>query len=259
MTPKLRRNAVNIMLGDERLCDMTTQTTKDFSERRVVAEEQPKPDKRDLQRIYAQAVRRVSDERMAQIEEQLKEKIEQRSRSGGTGGVYVLRSAFKYFDVDQSGGLDFEELREGLRLFGMQIEEHEIYAMMARYDPDYENEINYVTFLEALMDNDFDVKKKKDLRKTFRSLLQNYVSKGASTEEAALQMMQTEVKALFNAADKQQTGHLEYSAIEKLMRVAFGLEIEPDQLRLIFMRMDKSLKGVIAFDGFWSFWLKMCF
>ena len=42
----------------------------------------------------------------------------------------------------------------------------------------------------------------------------------------------SEVKALFNAADKQQTGHLEYSAIEKLMRVAFGLEIEPDQLRV---------------------------
>ena len=104
-----------------------------------------------VKRIYAQGCRRTTDERVSEIEEQLKachgtetlslfsflerfclkrslkrhlvphlsqSKIEQRSRAGGTGGVYVLRSAFKYFDTDQSGGLDIAELKNGLELFG---------------------------------------------------------------------------------------------------------------------------------------------
>jgi len=70
-------------------------------ERRFVPFEQVK-------RMYAQGCRKTTDERVTQIEEQLKTKIEQRSRAGGTGGVYVLRSAFKYFDTDQSGGLDMQ-------------------------------------------------------------------------------------------------------------------------------------------------------
>ena len=82
--------------------------------------------------MYAQGCRKTTDERVTEIEEQLKAKIEQRSRAGGTGGVYVLRSAFKYFDTDQSGGLDIQELKNGLELFGMQIMEHELHALMAK-------------------------------------------------------------------------------------------------------------------------------
>jgi len=108
--------------------------------------------------MYAQGVRRTPEERVTEIEEQLKQKIEQRSRAGGTGGVYVLRSAFKYFDTDQSGGLDFWELKKGLELFGMQIMDHELHALMAKYDPEFNAEINYHAFLKGLMDSDWAVK-----------------------------------------------------------------------------------------------------
>ena len=47
-------------------------------------------------------------------------------------------------------GLDSEELKNGLEMFGMQIYDYEIIAIMARLDKEFEFEIQYQDFLEGV-------------------------------------------------------------------------------------------------------------
>jgi len=256
----LMRNKVNIMLGDERFCDMSSQSTADFAGGRVIADEKPKPAEEDLRRMYAQAVTKVTDERLVEISEQLKEKIAQRSRAGGSGGMYVLRSAFKYFDRDGSGGLDYEELKDGLEMFGMQIEDHEILALMAKLDHDYEYEIQYEDFLDSLLSKNEFAERKSDLRNGVTAMLKrkNGGKPVTKQDQAMLKDLKAEVTELFHSLDTKNRGRLDRDQVEHLITEKLGIATSREQTQVLFLRMDKNHSGLIDVEEFWLFFQNYC-
>jgi calcium-dependent protein kinase len=66
-----------------------------------------------------------------------------------------LRSAFEYFDIDQSGTITVEELKKVLSNDEMGIPEREIEELIREVDKDNDNQIDYNEFLEMM---------KKDLK-----------------------------------------------------------------------------------------------
>jgi len=255
------RNLVSVILGDERFCDMSSLTTEDFLGAKIQAAEKDKPDVRDIKRLYHQAVCKVTDERMEQITEMLKEKISQRSRSGGSGGVYVLRSAFKFFDKDGSGGLDSEELKNGLEMFGMQIYDYEIIAIMARLDKEFEFEIQYQDFLEGFLSkNEFSEAKAYLPRKyVYDSLVKrNNGFPVCTTDSLTVKRIRKEFEGYFEQADKDGRGRLNIEQVDELLASRYDVVQSDEHKHLSFLRMDKHQNDAVNVEEFWEWFQRFC-
>ena len=99
----------------------------------------------EVKNMYRYATSRVSQVRVSAMEAMLRQKINQRTKGGGfalrcvkmitiggSGSWWWFRRAFKFFDRDGSGGVSCDELRAGLRDFGLQYSDEEVCALMAR-------------------------------------------------------------------------------------------------------------------------------
>lgn len=62
-----------------------------------------------------------------------------------------LKEMFKVIDTDNSGQITFEELRDGLKRFGANLKESEIYDLMQAADVDNSGTIDYGEFIAATM------------------------------------------------------------------------------------------------------------
>lgn len=100
-----------------------------------------------VKEMYEYAQSRVNSQRVENMEQMLRQKLNQRTRGGG----FALRRAFTFFDRDGSGGVSTEELRQGLRDFGLQYSDEEVAALMAKFDKEYKNEVDYSNFVDHIM------------------------------------------------------------------------------------------------------------
>ncbi|KAH7512276.1 hypothetical protein FEM48_Zijuj12G0073500 [Ziziphus jujuba var. spinosa] len=62
-----------------------------------------------------------------------------------------LKEMFKMIDTDNSGQITFEELKDGLRRFGANLTESEIYQLMQAADVDNSGTIDYGEFIAATL------------------------------------------------------------------------------------------------------------
>ncbi|KAL9230922.1 hypothetical protein vseg_006213 [Gypsophila vaccaria] len=62
-----------------------------------------------------------------------------------------LKEMFKMIDTDNSGQITFEELKNGLKSFGANLEESEIHHLMKSADVDNSGTIDYGEFIAAMM------------------------------------------------------------------------------------------------------------
>ncbi|GMH09681.1 hypothetical protein Nepgr_011522 [Nepenthes gracilis] len=62
-----------------------------------------------------------------------------------------LREMFKMIDTDSSGHITFEELKEGLIIYGANLEEPEIRNLMQAADVDNSGTIDYMEFIAAML------------------------------------------------------------------------------------------------------------
>ncbi|CAN1772516.1 Calcium-dependent protein kinase 1 [Linum perenne] len=62
-----------------------------------------------------------------------------------------LREMFKMIDTDNSGSITFEELKVGLKKFGANLDESEIYDLMQAADIDNNGTIDYAEFIAATL------------------------------------------------------------------------------------------------------------
>ncbi|KAL9266721.1 Calcium-dependent protein kinase 2-like protein [Drosera capensis] len=62
-----------------------------------------------------------------------------------------LKEMFRMIDTDNSGQITFDELKEGLKKFGANLEESEIRHLMQAADVDNNNTIDYGEFIAALL------------------------------------------------------------------------------------------------------------
>jgi len=140
------RNKSSMVFGDERSYDYRSSMTRDFldpcPERNI--QEYVSPHDQSLK--YRKAREKVPEWRVDAMEEDMKSKIAQRHR----GGAYLLKRSLRFFDRDNSGGLSFQEFAAGLDLLGLQYSDHEVLALMARYDPECGNDIEYATLVDMM-------------------------------------------------------------------------------------------------------------
>ncbi|XP_044487301.1 calcium-dependent protein kinase 26-like [Mangifera indica] len=62
-----------------------------------------------------------------------------------------LKEMFKTIDTDNSGQITFEELKIGLKRFGANLDESEIYNLMKAADVDNDGAIDYIEFIAATL------------------------------------------------------------------------------------------------------------
>jgi len=107
----LVRNKSCVYIGDERQSHFQTSLSEDFKDwTSDDTSVNPLPTRKEIERVYHDATKRVPQWRVDEIENAMRAKIEQKTR----GGAFVFRRAFKYFDRDGSGGVDLKELRDGM-------------------------------------------------------------------------------------------------------------------------------------------------
>eukprot|EP00656_Telonema_subtile_P019044 TRINITY_DN2034_c0_g1_i1.p1 TRINITY_DN2034_c0_g1~~TRINITY_DN2034_c0_g1_i1.p1 ORF type:complete len:316 (-),score=49.46 TRINITY_DN2034_c0_g1_i1:196-1143(-) len=153
VTPrKLRNIRSNAKIGDDRLALFETVSHTSFTDPADVGVREfiptgPFPSREETRRNYAYACRAVSSKDVDAIEMQMRQKIMQKYRTDG----FQMRRAFFFFDTDRSGGVSCEEMRNGLREYGMQYSEDQVLALMARYDPDCTDNIDYNTFVDKVL------------------------------------------------------------------------------------------------------------
>jgi len=120
--PGCLRNRSNIQIGDVRYEDWQTMKEGDFIDHfKGEGNGDEGYTEEELEAMYTTGRRRVGSERVDIMIQAMRDKINQRTR----GGAFLMQRSLRYFDKDDSGGIDPDELREGLRMFGLQFSDEE--------------------------------------------------------------------------------------------------------------------------------------
>jgi hypothetical protein len=130
-------NFSNVLLGDDRvsfkkslsqdvfsLDDINHEVPKEVHENAQIHAKCYKQRQED----YAEANEVVGLNKINEMEEMMRDKLQQRTKTG----PFQLRKTFKYFDRDGSGGIDFSEFQSAMELMGFQFTEIQQLALFAR-------------------------------------------------------------------------------------------------------------------------------
>ena len=167
-----------------------------------------------------------------QIEETLRQKINQRTR----GGPFVLRQAFKFFDKDGSGQIDYDELKEVLDRFNIHPDEKEFKELMEKYDQDKSGDIDYYEFIGTLMPTDAQVsaaKQKEVLKKARETIGVRFNS----------------LRGAFRKMDADGNGYLDLDEITKMAK-AENLGLNKHEVAALTKQMDADGDGKISYAEF---------
>ena len=87
----------------------------------------------------------VGAAQMEKIEDYVFEKIRQRTHGVEDEGR-TAKKFFKFFDLNESGVLEYDEFCKALAAAGAQLRDHEIRALFDKYDSDRSGKMNYSEF-----------------------------------------------------------------------------------------------------------------
>nr|XP_043609148.1 calcium-dependent protein kinase 26-like [Erigeron canadensis] len=131
-----------------------------------------------------------------------------------------LKQMFKMIDTDNSGYITFEELKDGLKSFGANLEESEIYDLMQAADIDNNGIIEYEEFVAATLHLN-KVYKEDSLYAAF-----SYFDKDGSGYITLNEIQQscnelgiedTQVEEIIKEADLNNDGHIDYNEFVAMM------------------------------------------
>jgi len=256
----LVRNRSHVHIGDARQSHFETTMNSEFRDwgpKASPADHKPAPSRKEIELLYNNAQQRVPDWRIDEIENAMRLKIEQKTR----GGAFVMRRAFKYFDRDGSGGVDLVELRDGLNLFGLQFDEHECAALMARYDTDYGGEIDYYEFIGNLLENDWFTKKNQKTKERIAGALSN--SADPESDELVTRLASRsiltprDITRMFAELDVDQSGHMDKNELLGFLYLLGidGVCTSKEAVLREFNKMDKDKNGKVDKEEFTQ-WLR---
>lgn len=254
---KLVRNKSSVLMGDNRYSTFETQSVREFRDWNPRRPDTP-PTKETVMKWYHDASDRVAAWRVDEIEEAMRMKINQRTR----GGSFVLRQAFKFFDRDGSGGINPLELRNGLDLFGLQFEEHEILALMARYDNSYDGEIDYYEFIQNLLEPDWMTSSKV---KHIAERIEENINRDNESFDSLLHRLSCQkiltnqqVYSIFETLDVDRSSSLSVVELKHLFEMLELPERITSQIAVVFDRIDKDKSGSIEMEEFCAWLRSMC-
>ena len=99
-----------------------------------------------------------------------KKRLVKRRRNKGLSDIQKkeIDDAFKLFDKDGSGNIDFYELRDAMRALGLQLTKEEVKEMMLKIDSDNNGFIDQDEFRVLMAEKLKDRNQEDELRKAFR-------------------------------------------------------------------------------------------
>ena len=99
-----------------------------------------------------------------------KKRLVKRRRNKGLSHIQKkeIDDAFKLFDKDGSGNIDFYELRDAMRALGLQLTKEEVKEMMLKIDSDNNGFIDQDEFRVLMAEKLKDRNQEDELRKAFR-------------------------------------------------------------------------------------------
>lgn len=135
--------------------------------------------------------------------------------------IEEIREAFNLFDVDGSGTIDPNELKEAMKSLGFDTKNQTIYQMISDIDKDGKGYINFDEFLDAL------------------------------TVQMSTSDSKEDILKVFNLFDDDQTG---YITLQNLKRVAkeLGETMTDAELLEMIERADSDQDGQISPDEFYA-------
>ena len=83
--------------------------------------------------------------------------------------VEQLKEAFNLFDADQSGAIDYRELKAAMKALGIQVKKEELKKMITDVDSDGSGSIEFPEFLEMMTAKMGPSDTKEELQKVFDS------------------------------------------------------------------------------------------
>lgn len=87
----------------------------------------------------------VSDQKIAELEEIIFEKVRQRTHGADDEGKTV-KKIFKHFDLDGFGTIELHEFTKSLETLGCVFKPHEIEAIFRKYDANHNDKLDYEEF-----------------------------------------------------------------------------------------------------------------
>ena len=100
-------------------------------------------------REYQNAVEKVGEVEINRLERVMKDKLFQRSYA--TSSPFQVRKAFKFFDRELRLVIPIEGFKKALEFLGFQFSELQNLALFARYDTNFNGEIDYMNFIQTAM------------------------------------------------------------------------------------------------------------
>lgn len=255
------RNKGSIVMGDIRFWD--DQTTYDefyassapekpASQMRTFLESLTK---QHLGAQYKKAEKTVGRAVVDGWESDMRDKITMYS----SGGSFFIRRAFKYFDRDGSGSVDFDEFKFALDTFGMNLSDEQLLAFFGRYDKEFECELSYLVFINELLDEGSMYKEtKKQVAQKISAMFEDEdpdaKPKEELSEEEKIQQRPL-VEKMFTDLDLDGSGLLDMDELRQLCD-DLGLELDHDQYEIVMQKLDEDGSGEVDFEEFFSWYIK---
>jgi Ca2+-binding EF-hand superfamily protein len=153
-----------------------------------------------------------------------------------------ITAAFQALDRDEDNRLSKHDLREGLRVLGMAIEDHDVDALMKRADYDEDNHIDYLEFLvrfglETKAEGKWEYKpvetptisvRDAEAAKPFRArvLPSRWHGRGG-------------ICAIFRRFDADKDGKLSRREFESAVKDGLGMDVSNSELEAVVGSMDR--------------------
>ena len=158
-----------------------------------------------------------------------------------------IRDAFVGFDRNRSGKLDYKELRDALRVLGLDVNSDDATKILARYDSDR----------NGLMDLDEFAKLVYELRRYVASQQPRPSSHQPhptghtepSRKPTHGHAISPEVRAAFQRFDRNRSGRLDYREVRTALQ-AMGLDVSTQQAASVLRRYDADGSGFLELDEF---------
>jgi len=254
------RNRGSITMGDLRYWDDQTSYDEFYG---ASAPEKPASQmltwllslpKSQLSTHYKKAEKMIGKAVVDDWEKSMREKITMYS----SGGSFFIRRAFKYFDRDGSGSVDFDEFKFALDTFGMNLSDEQLLAFFGRYDEDLEGEISYLTFINALLDEGSMYKEtKKAVASKINALFEEEDPDAEPKEQLSEEEKQQQkpmVEKMFNDLDMDASGLLDQEEVRQLVQ-DLGVELDDDQFAVVMSKLDGDGSGEVDFEEFFGWYV----
>ena len=134
--------------------------------------------------------------------------------------VEQLKEAFQLFDADQSGAIDYRELKAAMKALGIQVKKEELKKMITDVDSDGSGSIEFPEFLEMMTAKMGPSDTKEELAKVFESF------------------------------DNDKTGQISFANLKRIAK-ELGEHLNDEELQSMLNHADKTGNGGVSMDDFY--------